>query len=91
MGFSRPDEEFRADHHRDLRKHDSLPHRVDRQLSTALDIALLCRCLDNIQDAADLIEQYAQMVAAGARLDETLEAANRMNIALGGGSNASQG
>lgn len=70
------------DHERDLRKHDSLPHRVDRQISTALDIALLCRCLNDIQDAADLIEQYAQMVAAGARLEETLEAANRMNVAL---------
>lgn len=82
MGWSRPDEDHRADHSRDLRKHDSLPHRVDRQISTAIDIALLCRLMDNIQDAADLIEQYAQMVAAGARLDETLEAANRMNVAL---------
>lgn len=66
------------DHERDLRKHDSLPHRVDRQISTALDIALLCRCIVNIQDAADLIEQYAQTVAAQARLDQTISTSDRI-------------
>ncbi|WGR74314.1 MULTISPECIES: hypothetical protein [unclassified Bradyrhizobium] len=57
------------DHRRDLRKHDSLPHRLDRRISTAIDIALLCRCMDNIEDAAALIDQYADSRASEARLD----------------------
>lgn len=70
------------DHERDLRKHDSLPHRVDRQIGTALDIALLCRCIVNIQDSADLIEQYAQTVAAQARLDATIATSDRICTVL---------
>lgn len=73
------------DHQRDHRKHDSLPHRVDRQIGTALDIALLCRCIVNIQDAADLIEQYAQTVAAQARLDATIATSDRVCAVLEAG------
>lgn len=72
------------DHERDLRKHDSLPHRLDRQIGTALDIALLCRCIVNIQDAADLIEQYAQTIASQARLDATIATSDRVCAVLEG-------
>lgn len=57
------------DHQRDLRKHDSLPHRVDRKISTAIDIALLCRTMDNIEDAAALIDLYAANRASEARME----------------------
>lgn len=53
-----------ADHDRDLRKHDTLPHRFDRPISTAIDIAICVRGLKSLTEAAELIEQYAQMVAA---------------------------
>lgn len=72
------------DHKRDLRKHDSLPHRVDRKISTALDIALLCRCMDNIQDAADLIEQYAKTAASEARLAATIATSDHICAVLEG-------
>lgn len=68
----------RADHDRDLRKHDTLPHRLDRPLSTAMDIALIVRGMSNVQVASDLIESYAQLVAADARLDEASRLGNRI-------------
>lgn len=74
--------EDRADRDRDLAKHDRLPHRLERQIGTALDIALLCRCLVDIQDAAALIEQYAQTVAADARLDATIKTSDRVLAVL---------
>lgn len=57
------------DHQRDERKHDSLPHRLDRKISTAIDIALLCRAMDNIEDAAALIDLYADNRASEARME----------------------
>lgn len=57
------------DHQHDLRKHDSLPHRVDRKISTAIDIVLLVRVMDNIEDAAALIDLYAANRASEARLE----------------------
>lgn len=57
------------DHERDLRKHDSLPHRLDRKTSTAIDIVMLIRVMDNVEEAADLIEAYAANRASEARLD----------------------
>lgn len=56
------------DHERDLRKHDSLPHRVDRKISTAIDIVLLVRVMDSIEDAAALIDLYAENRASEARM-----------------------
>lgn len=77
MGYSRPDEEFRADHERDHRKHDRPAHRFDRPISTAMDIAVCVRGLKNITDAAALIEQYARMtpdqITAVSRLIVTCE------------------
>lgn len=57
------------DHQRDLRKHDSLPHRLDRKISCAIDIVLLVRVMDNVEDAAALIDLYADNRASEARLE----------------------
>ena len=62
------------DHLRDERKHepratDRLPHRLDRRLSTAMDVAVLVRALSNIEDAAALIERFASSEAEKNRLD----------------------
>ncbi len=61
-------ESERADHAFDLRKHDSLPHRLDRRISTAIDIVMLVRLMDNVEDAAALIDAYADNRASEARL-----------------------
>lgn len=66
----------RADHDRDLRKHDTLPHRLDRPLSTAMDVAILVRALGNIEDAAALIDQFVDTKAAEQRLDAVAAGAN---------------
>jgi len=63
------------DHERDLRKHeprptDRIPLRLETApLSTAMDIALCVRGMDNLQAAAALIEQFAAAQAAADRLD----------------------
>jgi len=57
------------DHRRDERKHDSLPHRLDRKISTAIDIVLLVRLMENIEDAAALIDLYAENRASEARME----------------------
>jgi hypothetical protein len=62
------------DHLRDERKHeprptDRLPHRLDRPLSTSMDIAILVRALDKIEDAAALIDQFVDTKASEQRLD----------------------
>jgi hypothetical protein len=41
-------------------------------------IAVLVKNLKNIQDAADLIEQYGRTLAAEARVQNTLEVSNRI-------------
>jgi hypothetical protein len=46
-----------------------LPHRLDRKISTAIDIVLLVRVMDNIEDAAALIDLYAANRASEARMD----------------------
>lgn len=78
MGWSRSDEEFRADHDRDERKHERPGHRFDKPLTTAMDIVVLVKALPNYQDAAALVEQYAAMVAATARAEETAIALKRL-------------
>lgn len=76
MGWSRSDEEFRADHYRDERKHDTLPHRLDRPISTAMDVAILVRALDKIEDAAALIDQFVATKATEKMLDAVAAGAN---------------
>ncbi len=71
MGWNRPDEDYRADHERDYRKHDTdpLPIRLEpAPITGALEVAILAQAV-SLTKAADLIERYAQCVAAGARLD----------------------
>lgn len=76
--------EARWDHARDLRKHDGprphdpLPLRLQPVISPALEIALLVKGLANVTAAAALIEQYAQTVAAAARLEGVEMTANRI-------------
>lgn len=71
------------DHLRDERKHElrpgdrgfsrpadnEPPARLDRPLSTAMDVAVLVRALDNIEQAAALIERFVDAKAAEKRLD----------------------
>lgn len=72
------------DHERDLRKHEPRPGEPDYvplfvqspRVAGALDVAIIAKAVP-IQAAADLIEQYAQTVAAGARLEATAEAIDR--------------
>lgn len=64
------------DHKRDLRKHDPLPARFDIPLSTAMDIVVLVKAMDNYTDAAALIERYADGKAAQTRLDAVAAGAN---------------
>jgi len=72
------------DHERDERKHD-FPLRLEpapSPLSTALDIALCVRALKNLQQGAELIQQYAELIA-NQRLDEAAgRAVNRAALAL---------
>lgn len=48
----------------------------------ALEIAILVRLMSNLHDAAALIDQYAQTVASGAKLDATQDAYDRMDALL---------
>lgn len=77
MGWSRHDEEARADHYRAERKHDfpSIRH-LEPKISRALELAILIKNLPNVTDGAKLIEDYVaeraseqrlEAVAAGAR------------------------
>jgi hypothetical protein len=83
-------QEERWDHDRDLRKHEprpgdkDFPIRLEKPLTTAMDIVVLVKALSNYTEAASLIETYAGMVAASARADEAL-----LRLAkIEGGSNA---
>lgn len=71
------------DRERDYRKHeprptDPLPARMQVPMATALEVAIMCKGLKNIRDAEKLVEQYAQTVAAAARLDATVVATDRI-------------
>ncbi len=61
MGWSSHDEEFRADYERDLRRDWEPRTPVQLQpgpLSTAMDIALIVRGMNNLFEAGKLIEQW---------------------------------
>jgi len=82
MGWNRHDEDYRADHARDLAKHEirpgdrgfsqpsgtEPPSRLITSISEALEVAILCKCVP-LPQAAELIELYARNVAAQQRLD----------------------
>lgn len=52
--------------------------RLQPNMTTALEVAVIVKCLPDIKQAADLIEQYAKTVASQARVDATIEAHDRM-------------
>jgi hypothetical protein len=56
---------------------------ANNSVTDPLMIAVLVKNLKNIQDAADLIEQYGRTVAAEARVQNTLEVSNRIIGAMG--------
>lgn len=69
MGWHHRDEDWRADHDRDMRD-DPIPLRFQpKPLSTAHDVAIIVRNLKNLDDAAALIERYADAKAAEGRLE----------------------
>jgi hypothetical protein len=83
------------DHERDLRKHDPrpgdkdyIPDRLSPPIATALEVAVLVRGLKDVREGAKLVEQYAQTVAAAARLDGVVMASDRILATLDGGSDA---
>ncbi len=55
--------------------------RLQPKMTTALEIAVLARIIP-IEQAADLIEQYANTVAAGAKCDATETAYQRMDALM---------
>jgi hypothetical protein len=57
--------------------------RLQPKIATALEIAVLVKCVSH-SDGAALIEQYARTIAAGAALDATNEAHNRISAAIEG-------
>lgn len=73
----------RADHDRDLRKHDTLPSRLSPPIAGALEVAILVKGLSNVTVAAGLIEQYAQTVAAEARLQAVIDTGERILTQIG--------
>lgn len=69
----------RADHDRDIRKHDTLPDRFRVTIPMALEVAMLARSAGvSLTDAANLIEQYARTAASEARIDAVMETSARM-------------
>lgn len=70
MGYNSRDEDWQADRARDEQKHDfePLPHRLDRQISTALETAVMVKGVKDPREAAKLVEQYANTKVAGAML-----------------------
>lgn len=82
MPITRDDHYY--DHERDLRKHEPRPGEPDYvplfvqspRVAGAIEVAILAKAVP-IQAAADLIEQYAQTVAAGAKLEAVSETINR--------------
>lgn len=52
------------------------------KITTAMEVVILIKMLPDHEDGARLVEEYAQMVAAGAKLDATLEADARMDALI---------
>lgn len=69
----------RADHDRDLRKHDERPFdHLDPPTSDSIDIAILVRAVKNPLDGAKLIEQYGSTREAAGRLDGVTKTLDRI-------------
>jgi hypothetical protein len=59
------------------------PDRLKPKMTTAMEVAVLSRCLP-IQQAAALIEQYARSEAAGARIEAGIEMRDRILVGIEG-------
>lgn len=70
----------RADHDRDLAKHDRPPLRFTPPISSALETAVQVKGVKDPREAAKLVEQYAQTAIAAARLDKTMARFDRVLI-----------
>lgn len=77
------------DHERDLRKHEPRPgekgyvdHRLDAPIVGALEVAMIVKGLDDPTAGAALIQQYANTVAAEARLQAVVDTTNRCISAI---------
>lgn len=68
----------RADHYRDLAKHDDTPplYAQSAPITGALEIAILAKAIP-LEQAASLIEQYARTCASAARLDAVSQTIDR--------------
>ncbi len=85
------DQRYTAHHHdhiRDYRKHEPRPGEPDfpirletAPITGALEVAILAQAV-SLQQAADLIEQYARTKASEAQLDTAAEAYNRIDRVL---------
>lgn len=75
MGWSRPDEECRADYERDLHKHDFEPLKPTPH-STAMDIAMFVQRM-SLVDGGKLIQQWAGWQADAERGDAVRAGAGR--------------
>lgn len=65
------------------RPSDYLPLRLQPSIAGAMEVALIVKGLDNVTTAAGLIEQYAQTVAAEARLQAVADTGERILAQLG--------
>jgi hypothetical protein len=86
----RPTQDQRWDRARDLAKHEprpgdrgfeppaDVPSRLSPPIATALEVAVYVRGMKDIGEGAKLIEQYAQTVAAAARLQGVIDASDRI-------------
>ncbi len=75
MGWSRPDEDYRADYERDLRKHDDGP--AAPSISLSMECVIAVKAEPNYEKAARLIEDFARAEAAAERLDAVRAGAGR--------------
>lgn len=80
MGWHRPDEESRADHYRDTRKHEPLPCDpplcVQRDLSPAEDVIAFIKQTDNYAECVEALEDFAASERERIRLDAVAAGSN---------------
>lgn len=80
MGWSRPDEESRADYYRDRIKHEPLPCdpplSVQRDLSPAEDVIAFIKRTDNYAECAEALESYHRERRSEERLEAVAAGSN---------------
>lgn len=61
------------DHRKNYIEPDQLPDRMNKPLSTAMDIVVLVKAMPNYEHCVALIDSYADMKGALQRLDRSTE------------------